>query len=175
MAPTDTPRVSVKPARRRGNRCSHRTRRRPVAAALLNASFPDVWSRCGCFAKAKAACGSPSSSTDGCVEVAGVGLASTGWSSVSAETTADFGNRLNYLAGFRRCCVETPRQAFRRRVGRRADLAVQMHGGTGYMREGPVERIYRDVRLMRLYEGTSEIQRLIIGGGLVRQAQKKAP
>ena len=50
-----------------------------------------------------------------------------------------------------------------------------MHGGTGYMREGPVERIYRDVRLMRLYEGTSEIQRLIIGGGLVRQAQKKAP
>ena len=35
------------------------------------------------------------------------------------------------------------------------------------MREVPVERIYRDVRLLRLYEGTSEIQRLIIGGGLV--------
>ena len=56
-------------------------------------------------------------------------------------------------------------------AGKVADLAVQVHGGTGYMREVPVERIYRDVRLMRLYEGTSEIQRLIIGGGLVRQAQ----
>jgi acyl-CoA dehydrogenase len=57
-------------------------------------------------------------------------------------------------------------------VGKVADLAVQVHGGTGYMREVPVERIYRDVRLLRLYEGTSEIQRLIIGGGLVRAAQK---
>ena len=59
-------------------------------------------------------------------------------------------------------------------AGKGADLAVQVHGGTGYMREVPVERIYRDVRLMRLYEGTSEIQRLIIGGGLIRDAQKKA-
>ncbi|QNG50400.1 acyl-CoA dehydrogenase family protein [Pseudonocardia petroleophila] len=55
-------------------------------------------------------------------------------------------------------------------VGKVADLAVQVHGGAGYMKEIPVERIYRDVRLLRLYEGTSEIQRLIIGGGLVRQA-----
>ena len=52
--------------------------------------------------------------------------------------------------------------------GRVADLAVQVHGGSGYIREVPVERIYRDVRLLRLYEGTSEIQRLIIGGSLVR-------
>jgi acyl-CoA dehydrogenase len=52
-----------------------------------------------------------------------------------------------------------------------ADLAVQVHGGSGYMREVPVERIYRDVRLLRLYEGTSEIQRLIIGGNLVKGAQ----
>ncbi|MBD0863125.1 acyl-CoA dehydrogenase family protein [Gordonia sp. zg691] len=59
-------------------------------------------------------------------------------------------------------------------VGNVADLAVQIHGGTGYMREVPVERIYRDVRLLRLYEGTSEIQRLIIGGGLVKQAQRAA-
>lgn len=57
-------------------------------------------------------------------------------------------------------------------VGKVADLAVQVHGGTGYMREVPVERIYREVRLLRLYEGTSEIQRLIIGGGLVKAAQK---
>jgi acyl-CoA dehydrogenase len=59
-------------------------------------------------------------------------------------------------------------------AGRAADLGVQIHGGTGYMREVPVERIYRDVRLLRLYEGTSEIQRLIIGGGLVNAAKKAA-
>jgi acyl-CoA dehydrogenase len=53
-------------------------------------------------------------------------------------------------------------------AGRVADLAVQVHGGAGYMREVPVERIYRDVRLLRLYEGTSEIQRLIIGRSLIR-------
>jgi acyl-CoA dehydrogenase len=57
-------------------------------------------------------------------------------------------------------------------AGKVADLAVQVHGGTGYMREVPVERIYREVRLLRLYEGTSEIQRLIIGGGLVKTAQR---
>ena len=57
-------------------------------------------------------------------------------------------------------------------AGKVADLAVQVHGGSGYMREVPVERIYRDVRLLRLYEGTSEIQRLIIGGNLVKAAQR---
>ena len=56
-----------------------------------------------------------------------------------------------------------------------ADLAVQVHGGAGYMREIPVERIYRDVRLLRLYEGTSEIQRLIVGGSLMRRAAATAP
>ncbi|MEM6109028.1 acyl-CoA dehydrogenase family protein [Mycobacterium sp. 050272] len=55
-------------------------------------------------------------------------------------------------------------------AGRVADLAVQIHGGSGYMRGVAVERIYRDVRLLRLYEGTSEIQRLIIGSNLVRAA-----
>ncbi|RMI28793.1 acyl-CoA dehydrogenase family protein [Nocardia stercoris] len=59
-------------------------------------------------------------------------------------------------------------------VGKVADHAVQIHGGSGYMREVPVEHIYRDVRLLRLYEGTSEIQKLIIGGALVRQAKKRA-
>ncbi|BBX26601.1 acyl-CoA dehydrogenase family protein [Mycolicibacterium alvei] len=58
-------------------------------------------------------------------------------------------------------------------AGNVADLAVQIHGGSGYMREVPVERIYREVRLLRLYEGTSEIQRLIIGGGLVKSAQRQ--
>jgi acyl-CoA dehydrogenase len=58
-------------------------------------------------------------------------------------------------------------------AGQVADLAVQIHGGSGYMRDVPVERIYRDVRLLRLYEGTSEIQRLIIGSNLVKAAQRK--
>lgn len=47
-------------------------------------------------------------------------------------------------------------------VGRVADRAVQIHGGAGYMQEYPVERFYRDVRLFRLYEGTSQIQQIII-------------
>ena len=57
--------------------------------------------------------------------------------------------------------------------GKVADIAVQVHGGTGYMTGVPVERIYRDIRLLRLFEGTSEIQRLIIGGGLVKAAQQE--
>ncbi|GAA3518322.1 acyl-CoA dehydrogenase family protein [Dietzia aurantiaca] len=59
-------------------------------------------------------------------------------------------------------------------AGTVADLGVQVHGGTGYMRGVAVERIYRDIRLLRLYEGTSEIQKLIIGGGLVRAAARAA-
>jgi len=56
-------------------------------------------------------------------------------------------------------------------VGRAADLAVQVHGGLGYMRGIPVERMYRDARLFRIYEGTSEIQKLIIGRALVRDTR----
>ncbi len=47
-------------------------------------------------------------------------------------------------------------------VGRVADRAVQIHGGAGYMADYPVERFYRDVRLFRIYEGTTQIQQLII-------------
>ncbi len=54
-------------------------------------------------------------------------------------------------------------------AGRVADLAVQVHGGSGYMRETTVERLYRDVRLLRLYEGTSEIQKLIVGRELLKR------
>ena len=53
-------------------------------------------------------------------------------------------------------------------VGRVADRAVQIHGGLGYMRSVPVERFYRDARLFRLYEGTSEIQRVIIATQMAR-------
>jgi len=53
-------------------------------------------------------------------------------------------------------------------VGRVADRGVQIHGGSGYINEYPVERFYRDVRLLRLYEGTTQIQQLIIGRELLR-------
>ncbi|MEO8443133.1 MAG: acyl-CoA dehydrogenase family protein [Betaproteobacteria bacterium] len=54
--------------------------------------------------------------------------------------------------------------------GRVADRAVQVHGGAGYMAESPIERFYRDVRLFRLYEGTSQIQQLVIARHLIRNA-----
>ncbi len=47
-------------------------------------------------------------------------------------------------------------------VGRVADRAVQIHGGAGYIADYGIERLYRDVRLFRIYEGTSQIQQLII-------------
>jgi acyl-CoA dehydrogenase len=52
-------------------------------------------------------------------------------------------------------------------LGRVADAAVQIHGGMGYMRELWIERAYRDARIYRIYEGTSEIQRLVIAQGLL--------
>ncbi len=55
-------------------------------------------------------------------------------------------------------------------VGRVADRGVQVHGGSGYINEYPVERFYRDVRLLRLYEGTTQIQQLIIGRSLIGSA-----
>jgi acyl-CoA dehydrogenase len=58
-------------------------------------------------------------------------------------------------------------------VGRVADRAVQIHGGAGYMAEYKVERFYRDVRLLRIYEGTSQIQQLIIAKALLRDAGLK--
>ncbi len=55
-------------------------------------------------------------------------------------------------------------------VGRVADRAVQIHGGAGYMEEYPVARFYRDVRLFRIYEGTSQIQQTLIAKNMVRDA-----
>jgi alkylation response protein AidB-like acyl-CoA dehydrogenase len=54
--------------------------------------------------------------------------------------------------------------------GRVADCAVQVHGGAGYMADSAIERFYRDVRLFRIYEGTSQIQQVVIARHLIRGA-----
>jgi acyl-CoA dehydrogenase len=54
-------------------------------------------------------------------------------------------------------------------VGRVADRAVQIHGGAGYMVDYGVERFYRDARLFRIYEGTSQIQQLVIARNMIRE------
>ena len=56
--------------------------------------------------------------------------------------------------------------------GRVADRAVQIHGGAGYVSDYAIERFYRDVRLFRIYEGTSEIQRLVIARNMIREAKR---
>src|SRR5690625_5104118 len=56
-------------------------------------------------------------------------------------------------------------------VGRVADRAVQIHGGAGYIADYGIERFYRDVRLFRLYEGTSQIQQLVIARNMLREQQ----
>jgi acyl-CoA dehydrogenase len=55
-------------------------------------------------------------------------------------------------------------------VGRVADRAVQIFGGAGYMSAYPIERIYRDCRLFRIYEGTTQIQQLVIAREMRKQA-----
>lgn len=54
-------------------------------------------------------------------------------------------------------------------LGKVVDCAVQIHGGMGYMREFGIETVYRDARIVRIYEGSSEIQRNIIAGQLLRE------
>ena len=60
-------------------------------------------------------------------------------------------------------------------VGRVADRAVQIHGGAGYNADYAVERLYRDVRLFRLYEGTTQIQQLIIAREMLREYHRTQP
>ncbi|HEX5902954.1 MAG TPA: acyl-CoA dehydrogenase family protein [Actinomycetota bacterium] len=79
-----------------------------------------------------------------------------GWQAARGETS---GKELHALASaVKLVCSET--------AGRVADAAVQIHGGRGYMREQPVERLWRDLRVDRIWEGTSEIQRSVIGNEL---------
>jgi alkylation response protein AidB-like acyl-CoA dehydrogenase len=58
-------------------------------------------------------------------------------------------------------------------ANRVADRAVQIFGGRGYMRENVAERFYREVRVDRIWEGTSEIQRLVIARGLLKHGLDK--
>ena len=81
------------------------------------------------------------------------------------EATAarrDRGERVTKEAS---CCKYFATEA----LGRIADRAVQIHGGYGYVAEYPVERLYRDARLLRLFEGTSQIQQLVIAREMLRE------
>ena len=55
-------------------------------------------------------------------------------------------------------------------MGRIADRMLQIHGGYGYIKAYPVERLYRDVRILRIYEGTSQIMQLLIARQLLKEA-----
>jgi len=77
----------------------------------------------------------------------------------------DKGGRLSrYTAACKLYCTEM--------VGRVADRAVQIHGGSGYIADYAVERFYRDVRIFRLYEGTSQIQQLLIAKEMIRDHER---
>ena len=82
---------------------------------------------------------------------------------LDAARRRDAGERVNMLAS---CCKLFATEM----VGKVADRAVQIHGGAGYIEEYAVARFYRDVRLFRIYEGTSQIQQTIIARNLIRDA-----
>lgn len=56
-----------------------------------------------------------------------------------------------------------------------ADIAVQIHGGMGYMRDYPIERLYRDARVTRIFEGTNEIQQFVIAREILKQGVYEQP
>jgi acyl-CoA dehydrogenase len=92
-------------------------------------------------------------------------------------TELDAGRLLVYRAAYARDTSEgrLTREASEAKLfateaaGRIIDSAVQIHGGAGLVRGSVVERLYRDVRALRIYEGTSEIQKLVIAGQLMKE------
>jgi alkylation response protein AidB-like acyl-CoA dehydrogenase len=92
------------------------------------------------------------------------------WMIADARTELDAARLLTYRAAY----LKQSQQSFSHQAamaklyateaaGRICDRALQIHGGYGYVKEYDVERYYRDVRVTRIYEGTSEIQRIVIG------------
>ena len=79
----------------------------------------------------------------------------------AARGNADRKRTHAHAAAVKLVCSET--------AGRIVDRAVQIFGGRGYMREQPVERLYRELRVDRIWEGTSEIQRTIVGNELSKR------
>jgi acyl-CoA dehydrogenase len=63
------------------------------------------------------------------------------------------------------CCKYFTTEA----LGRIADRVLQIHGGYGYIKEYPIERLFRDARLLRIYEGTSQIQQLVVAREMLKQ------
>lgn len=80
----------------------------------------------------------------------------------AAARSKDAGRRITKEAA---CCKYFATEA----VGRIADRTLQIHGGNGYMKEYAVERLYRDVRLLRIYEGTSQILQLVAAREMIRE------
>ena len=83
---------------------------------------------------------------------------------LDAARRRDRGDKVSTEAG---CCKLFATEM----VGRVADRAVQIYGGAGYIADYGVERFYRDVRLLRIYEGTTQIQQLVIARNMIREAQ----
>ncbi len=83
---------------------------------------------------------------------------------LDAARRRDAGENVSTEAG---CCKMFATEM----VGRVADRAVQIYGGAGYISDYSAERFYRDVRLFRIYEGTTQIQQLVIARNMIREAQ----
>ena len=82
---------------------------------------------------------------------------------IDSATRCDAGENISMEAS---CCKMFASEM----VGRVADRAVQIFGGAGYMQDSVVERLYRDVRVFRIYEGTTQIQQLTIAKHMIRRA-----
>jgi acyl-CoA dehydrogenase len=58
-------------------------------------------------------------------------------------------------------------------LGRVADRAVQVFGGMGYCKDLPIERFYRDARIFRIFDGTSEIHRTVIARSMIKHGSAR--